>query len=438
MSILGPSSKTDPDEFWNAVLAGFRSRSVRHLFLKRLAHNDNEKNQIYLGPSLDGLAGALCARMTPGSSSESTEKRGSTSGKPKSVAHLDWVWIGDGPDAQAPATKLIHYFQYPEVRLSGFLTDCRRPPDALRRRRLDEYGDRLLLFGSNGSTTFGTVIAAPAGEPLPDPPGAGPSSLTDCLLEIHLDKPRDTERMVLDLLDTWHPTMRLPRAGEPTIPFHGPQAAGYTLEALLGIPTNATKGPDHLGSELKTFKFGNRVTLMTPSADGGEERRLGARSFLQRHGHPGRDGTSIRFTGTYRTTGITKGRRLILAGRTDHVLTTRSIDLTTVSDQKVLARWSAAHIGDSWLKKHDSAFYLQYTRDRERNLVRYLGFFRCRRTSPERLFNAIDVGTVFYDPAHTLKVNSLKVRPQWRISSSRKSMPETLRALYRDICWVEP
>ena len=424
-------------ELWFTSIALFRTRGVHRLFLKRLAHNDNEKNQIYLGPSLDGLAGTLGAQMSWGSSSESTEKRSSTSGKPKSVAHLDWVWIGDGPDDQAPATKLIHYFQYPEVRLSGFLSGCRKPPDALRRRSLDKYGDRLLLFGSNGSTTFGMVIAAPAGEPLPDPPSARPSSLTDCLLEIHLKQPRDTERVVLDLLDTWHPTMRLPKAGEPTIPFHGPQAAGYTLEALLGIPTNAKKGPDHLGSELKTFQFGGRVTLMTPVADSGEEHRLGVRKFLQRYGHPGRDGNSIRFTGTYRTTGITKGRRLILAGRTDHVLTTRSVDLIRVSDQKVLAGWSAASFGDSWLKKHDSAFYVQYVRDKERNLVRYLGFFRCRRTSPERLFRAIDVGTVFYDPAHTLKADSLKVRPQWRISSAKRTMPETLRALYGDTYWVD-
>ncbi|SVB46923.1 uncharacterized protein METZ01_LOCUS199777, partial [marine metagenome] len=149
-------------ELWFTSIALFRTRGVHRLFLKRLAHNDNEKNQIYLGPSLDGLAGTLGAQMSWGSSSESTEKRSSTSGKPKSVAHLDWVWIGDGPDDRAPATKLIHYFQYPEVRLSGFLTGCRRPPDALRRRRLGEYGDRFLLFGSNGSTTFGMAIAAPA------------------------------------------------------------------------------------------------------------------------------------------------------------------------------------------------------------------------------------------------------------------------------------
>lgn len=430
--------ESDETNTWFSPISLFRARGVRQLFLKRLAHNDNEKNQIYLCPSLDGLAGALRAEMDSGTASQSTAQQGSSVGQLKSVAHLNWIWIGEGPDAAAPATKLIHYFQYPEVRLSGFLSRCRRPPDALRRRRLDEYGDRFLLFGSNGSSTFGMILAAPSGGTLPDPPGARTSPLSDCLLELHLEQPRDTERMVRDLLDTWHPTIRLPRSDGSVIPFHGPQAAGYTLEALLGIPTNATPGPDHLGSELKTFQFGGRVTLMTPVASGGLEHRLGAREFLQRHGHLGQDGQSIRFTGTYRTTGVTRGRQLRLTGLADHVLTTRSVDLITVEDQTVLASWSAPRLGDSWLKKHDSVFYVEYLRNKPRDLVKFLGFYRCRHTSPERLFRSIEAGAVFYDPAHALKESGLKVRPQWRISAAKRSLPDTLQALYGDTYWVEP
>ena len=51
-------------ELWFTSIALFRTRGVHRLFLKRLAHNDNEKNQIYLGPSLDGLAGTLGAQMS--------------------------------------------------------------------------------------------------------------------------------------------------------------------------------------------------------------------------------------------------------------------------------------------------------------------------------------------------------------------------------------
>jgi len=421
---------------WPDLTAHFLARGVIRIFLKRLAHNDNEKNQIYLAPSLDGLARALGARLSPGSASESTRKPASSAGQPKTFAHLDWVWICDGPDETAPSTKLIHYFQYPEVRLSGFLAGCRNPPDALRRRRLDDYGDRILLFGSDGTRTFGTVITSTPGVPLPDPPEARPCPLSDVLLEIRLEKPRDTESAIHDLLGIWHPTVRLPHAGRPAIPFSGPQAPGYTLEALLGVPTNATAGPDHLGSELKTFQFSRKATLMTPVADRGEEKRLGARDFLQAHGHPGQDGRSVRFTGTYRAGRVVRDRTLQMTGRTGHVLTTRAVDLIDVQSQVNLAGWTTEHLGNSWLKKHDSAFYVEYERDKTRCLVRFLGFYRCRHTSPERLLRAIDDGIVFYDPAHTLKSNKLKVRPQWRISTSRRTLPDTLCRLYAKSRWV--
>ena len=137
-----------------SVLAGLRARGVRRVFVKHLAHNDNEKNQIYLAPSLDGLVRALNATLVYGSRSESARKPDSRVGKPKLIAPLDWVWIGGGPDAPAPNTKLIHYFQYPEVRLSGFLSGCLNPPDALRRNRLDGYGERWLLFGSAGARAY--------------------------------------------------------------------------------------------------------------------------------------------------------------------------------------------------------------------------------------------------------------------------------------------
>jgi len=407
------------------------------VFLKRLARNDNEKNQIYLGPSLDGLAAALGARLGLGSASESAKKPRSAQGVAKLVAHLQWTWINDGPDAPAPAAKLIHYFQYPEVRFSGFLSGCPDPPDALRRIRVDNYGDRLLLFGSNGSSVSGMVIAAPPGESLPDPPGVTSSSLSDCLLELDLENPRDTNAMIRDLLGIWHPTIRLPKIDGPSIPFDGPQAAGYTLEALLGVPTNSIPGPDHFGSELKTFRFGGRTTLMTPVADRGEEKRLGVRNFLETHGHVGQDNHSLRFTGTYRATQATKGRMLVATGRLGHILTARAVDLIDIQSRTNLAGWSVSHLGDSWLKKHDSAFYVQYERDRPRNRVRFLGYYRCRHTSPERFLNAIDEGIVVYDPAHTLKAGQLKVRPQWRISTSRKTLPDTLERLYAESRWVE-
>jgi len=420
------------------LLAGLRLRGVRRVFLKCLSRNHNEKNQIYLAPNLDGLARALHAPHLQGSPSESTRKPESRSGRPKIVAPLDWVWIGNGPDAPAPDTKLIHYFQYPEVRLSGFLKHCRHPPDCLRQRRLDNYGERLLLFGSDGQTTFGAVLATPAGGQCPVPETAHPSQFSGPLFELWLDPSRDTETAIREIRDAWHPGVRLPTAGKPPIPFAGTQAPGYTLEALLGVPTNAEPGPDHAGSELKAFRFGGRITLMTPVPDGGLEHDLGARKFIERYGHRGADRRSLRFTGPYQVGRSRNGRTLRLRGMDGHVLETQSVDLVEESSGLVLASWSIQHLSSSWLKKHDSAFYVEYEKDGEQNLVRFLGYFRCRHTSPERLLDAINRGLVVYDPAHAIKDGRLKIRPQWRISSSPRTLQETLQTLYRSVDWFAP
>lgn len=418
-----------------SILTKLRLRGVRRVFVKRLAHNDNEKNQIYLAPSLDGLARALDAQLVQGSTSTSTRKTDSRAGNPKIIAPLDWVWIGEGADDPAPNTKLIHYFQYPEVRLSGFLSGCSDPPDALRRNHLDNYGERWLLFGSDGQRTFGAVVAEEPGRTLPPLALQRKSAISDCLFETWTETPRDTGTAIRELLGVWHPCVRLSKLGEPPIPFKGPQGGGYTLEALMGVPTNAVPGPDHAGSELKAFKFGGRVTLMTPVADNGLEKELGARKFIERFGHPGRDGQSLRFTGTHRVGQRTDGRTLILQGMAHHVLETQSVDLVECSTGATLASWSLEHLSSSWLKKHDSAYYVEYERDQNRNLVRFLNYFHCRHTSPERLLTALNKGEVVYDPAHTIKAEKLKVRPQWRISSSRKTMRNTLDTLYRSVDW---
>jgi hypothetical protein len=177
---------------------------------------------------------------------------------------------------------------------------------------------------------------------------------------------------------------------------------------------------------------------MTPVADGGLEQRLGARKFIQRFGRIGRDRQSLRFTGTHRVGQTTNGRTLVLRGMTRHVLETTSVDLVEVPDGRILAAWSLERLSASWLKKHDSAYYVEYEKDAEHNLIRFLGYYHCRHTSPERLLDAIRQGLVVYDPAHTIKNGKLKVRPQWRISSSRKTMEATLRRLYRSVDWHPP
>ncbi|HCV26009.1 MAG TPA: hypothetical protein DGN59_21350, partial [Candidatus Latescibacteria bacterium] len=68
-----------------ALFDRFRRRGVRRLFVKHLALNDNDKNQIYISPSLDGMANLLRGRLSEGSGSASSTRAGSSPGRPKMV-----------------------------------------------------------------------------------------------------------------------------------------------------------------------------------------------------------------------------------------------------------------------------------------------------------------------------------------------------------------
>jgi hypothetical protein len=416
----------------------FRRRGVRRLFVKHLAPNDNDKNQIYISPSLDGMANLLRGRLSEGSESASSTRAGSSPGRPKMVLHLDWVWItADDREAAAPNTKLIHYFQYPEARLSGFLSGCTDPPDSLRKRQLGRYGRRTLLFGTDGERVFGHVIAGPPGSGIPDIPGLLPSPVSTILLEAHLGGGETVEERLRELIGPWHPCVVLRGDSGGPVPFAGPQRAGFTLEALLGIAVNATPGPDIDGWELKTFRFSGMVTLMTPVADGGRERTLGMRRFLERHGREGRDGESLRFTGRYRVGSTIQGRTLVLEGAGSHILEKTGVALVESDPPVVLSHWSRDRLSEHWLTKHDSVFYVDYENHPTGNMVRFRGYYRCSGTSPERFLNAIATGVVCFDPAHTLKHGQLKTRPQWRISTARRTMTDSLNDLYGSVEWSD-
>ena len=420
------------------VLDEFQRRGIQRLFVKRLAPNDNDKNQIYISPSLDGMANLLRGRLSEGSGSTSSTRAGSSPGRPKMVLHLDWIWItADGRDASALNTKLIHYFQYPEVRLSGFLSGCTDPPDSLRKRQLTGYGYRTLLFGTDGVSVFGHVIAGPPGSGFPDIPGLLPSPVSTVLFEVHLGGGETVEKRLRELIGSWHSCVVLRDAGVGPSPFAGPQRAGFTLEALLGIAVNAAPGPDIEGWELKTFRYSKMVTLMTPVADGGRERALGMRRFLERHGREGRDGESLRFTGRYRVGSTIQGRTLVLEGQGNHILERTGVALVESDPPVVLSRWSREGLSRHWLAKHDSVLYVNYENHPTENMVRFCGYYRCSGTSPERFLNAIATGVVCFDPAHTLKHGRLKTRPQWRISTARRTMTDSLNDLYGSVEWSD-
>ena len=101
----------------------FGKAGATHLYAKVLAENDNSKNQIYFGGSIEAINAIPCRKIY----AESSNKRG-----PTFKAELNFGWLQNtGEIASAPHSKLILYAQYPEIRFSGFLKGCSDGPNDL-------------------------------------------------------------------------------------------------------------------------------------------------------------------------------------------------------------------------------------------------------------------------------------------------------------------
>ena len=241
----------------------------------------------------------------------------------------------------------------------------------------------------------------------------------------------------------WHDSVR--NKGGTIIPFKGNQGAGYTLEALLGVETNALKEPDILGYEVKSYR-GSKISLMTPTADGGPEGDMSFREFMTQYGVPAKknDG-SLRFTGVVRAGRTSSARGLSLRVKGYDAAEDRfsinpediAVEQFFVESGDLLSSWSLTKLAEGWNRKHAFAVYIPANKrpdnDGDNDAYRFLNpFYLCEGTDVFRLFRAIATGHVYYDPAHTIYTNGeQKVRPQWRVSTTR--FEDTLRLLYRKV-----
>ncbi len=100
----------------------FAKAGATRLYAKKLAENDNSKNQIYFAGAVETLNVFPSEQIY----AENTKKG------PSFKARLNFGWLREnGEVAQAPNAQLILYSQYPEVRFSGFLRGCESGPNLL-------------------------------------------------------------------------------------------------------------------------------------------------------------------------------------------------------------------------------------------------------------------------------------------------------------------
>lgn len=435
--------------------------------LKVLPKNANDKNQIYFSSDFGVLYNNFDLQLAERGPSTSTTKTASRPGAhiPEAVFAQFWWAKPDGTLVRAKNVKAIIYTQYPEARLSGFLTVENTMPESLSvtftKNQPEEK--RLLVLGClPGGGCVGLVyigMQARLASEIAALPGVEGSKVCK-LLKIEQNY---SERLFTQLSAVVGRPMKGCRldASGTTLPFTGTQVCGYTLEHALGLASNSAKDGDIYGIELKTHTQ-PKVTLFTPEPDFGLY-VTSFDTFMRRYGYTPKPG-EWRVTGVHRagkrcsTSGLTlrvreyriapasdqpgtkldwfrdeKGERIAFPYNASTSLTAKldAVEVVLEDDNgNIAAGWSLERLMNNWGVKHNEAVYISATKTVATDPEAIAAGFAydiqfspkvtwCRGTSAERLLNAIDSGVIFLDPAPKLVEGDSgknKRRSQWRVN----------------------
>jgi hypothetical protein len=429
-----------------ALARRLRDLGAREVLVKRLAPNDNGKNQIYLAGDVSSLGEIPTGEVVyvPGTSNKKdAPKRGPIF---RASIALFWLRPEDGIEPALHA-KLILYPQYSEVRLSGFVKGCRAAPselfDVTRRGRVP--GRVLVLAPIDDGRVIATAFA-------PESPEAATLRQVDGerygvmhRFELAVEAPQvSSEQLLISKLRDIHEREWLEpvylEADGTFSPCAGTNCGGVTLESHLGIRANGSSEPDFHGWEVKqhgVFSLARpraaRITLMTPEPSGGVYADEGAGVFIRRWGYPDRKGRTdrINFGGVYRSGaalhGLT-GLRLALHG---YDIGTGAFDgngeiVLLDADETVAASWSFAKMMDHWKRKHAKAAFVP-SQIRRKPDIRYRYGKEVMLAEGARfklLLKAFAEGAVYYDPGMKIEnagsaTPEVKRRSQFRVDSRR-------------------
>jgi hypothetical protein len=420
----------------DALVHLMREHGAARIYAKKMAPNDNSKNQVYLGGDFSVLNIIPHGQVT----TDGSDLAGSVRDRAK--AKLRFSWMNEAGRFEAPDTQLILYPKYPEVRMSGFLKGCPQAPSEVMRVR-DE--NRVLFIGI---TNTGEIIgyAAGAGTPLANEL-IGSTSFEErgVFLEIPVQPASgSTKDQLLAALTEiyqkhWIRSQKLGANGV-AVPYNARNGGGYTLEAELGITPNGYAEPDFLGWEIKQYgvrdfrKYAPKspVTLMTPEPTGGVYRDDGVEAFLHRYGYADKSGKAgrINFGGIYacnRSFHADTGLQLRLTGYNE--ANGKIVDMTggvILEDAagEVAAKWGFTGMIEHWNRKHAQAAYVPSLFQTPPPEYRYGPKVQlCEQTDFSLLLKALATGNVYYDPG--IKIEGLdtgspttKRRSQFRIKHS--------------------
>lgn len=427
----------------SALIGRMTECGAKRFYAKRLAPNDNSKNQIYLGGDFSAL------NIIPHQAiyTDSDEVAGSKRDRAK--AGILFSWVDEQGLYEAPNAQLILYPKYPEVRMSGFLKGCRNAPSHVLKVR-DE--GRIMFLGV---TDAGQVLgyAVDGKHPLARELSSR-SELAEVGVFLEIPTSPDDGGSKVQLLRKlkeihnkhWISSQKLGADGE-VHSYVARNGGGYTLEAELGIAPNGYAEPDFLGWEIK--QFGVRdftgyvpkspVTLMTPEPSGGIYKDCGVTTFMNLFGYQDKNGVPDRlnFGGIYsydksphRDTGL----RLTMIGYDSESGKISDIEgglaLLSQSDE-IAALWKFASIMDHWNRKHAQAAYVPSISRRGPPAYAFGGkILLCEKTDFNLFLRAVASGVIYYDPA--IKIEHMSsASPKTKRRSQFRVKHQSLAALYQ-------
>jgi len=430
-----------------------QSKGVEKVLIKKLAKNNNDKNQVYFHHDASLLNSVFDLEFSARAKSSSKKKSGRFSDKHIFEARFkSFSWLSrNGKLHEVHHCKGILYSQYPEVRLSGFKSITGLMPYSMSVDFTKRFPCRSRYLAI-GATRDGMALAVMITEPLPDFEKEFKSlplfSNSKICRYLDITDGNGSDRLQRLLIERIGGKTvkgcRLKPDGK-TVPFTGTQVHGYTLEHELGISSNSDKQGDIFGIELKCFT-NKKLTLFTPEPDGGLYHQS-FEQFMTRYGYAKE--AVYRFTGLHRVGAISaktdlrlevvcvpsrqKDRELRCYDPTkplSHQMDSLQVILRD-ADDFIAASWSAERLLNNWGVKHNEVVYVPATVSKNENNEESLkGFTKqvkfdtsvlwCKKTSLEKMIQAIALGVIFLDPAPKYDPDTpgnSKRRSQWRVNN---------------------
>jgi hypothetical protein len=424
----------------------YAGQGVDRVYVKLLAPNDNSKNQVYFGPGFEALTLFPLGDILP--CADSTN--------PIFKAAANFLWIGDDLSmVPAPAAQVILYPQYPEIRFSGFLKGADRVQLAsIRALMASRKEGRVLFLGAERSGRILGSVFGPDSIVAREFTAASVSldKATEIFYElacyVFLGASLDARTTLLQELCRihqleWINSKRLDSAGL-LVPCDSTHCGGYTLEAELGVRTNASSEPDFMGWEVKQHSS-NVLTLMTPEPTGGFYVESGVKQFIRTFGYADKRGREDRlnFGGIHvcniRHEATKLTMRLEGYDASKNRITNPQGGIALVADDgTVAACWGFASVLKHWNRKHRNAVYVPSEhRTTPENQYRYADSVKMGvGTDALYLLKAIESGKVYYDPGIKLE-HASSSKPKTKRRSQFRIKLHDLGELYDSVTGVE-